>query len=48
MVSKSQLAINGGLPIRSKPMPKRALIGKLEKEAAIKVFDEISRFTVFG
>ena len=40
MVSKSQLAINGGLPIRSKPMPKRALIGKLEKEAAIKVFDE--------
>lgn len=35
-----KLAINGGQPIRSKPMPTRALIGEEEKAIAMKIFDE--------
>ena len=44
-----KLAINGGKPVRSKPMPARALIGKKEKAAAMKVFDEaIASGEAFG
>jgi len=37
---KHKLAIDGGNPVRTKPWPARALIGKEEKDIAIKVFDE--------
>jgi hypothetical protein len=40
MLPKPILAINGGTPVRSTPMPKRALIGESEKEAVIQVLDE--------
>ena len=34
------LAINGGAPVRSKPMPPRALFGEEEKAAAVAMFDK--------
>ncbi len=44
-----RLAIDGGDPVRSEPMPKRRLIGAEEKEAVIKLFDEaIESGNAFG
>lgn len=37
---REKLAIDGGVPVRSEPMPARALISKEEKAAAMKVFDQ--------
>lgn len=34
------LAVNGGTPVRSDPLPPRALWGQEEKEAAMRMFDE--------
>ncbi len=36
----SELAINGGVPVRAEPMPQRSLIGEAEKMAVMEVFDE--------
>ena len=38
--SSSALALHGGLPVRSNPMPARRLFGSEEKAAAMAVFDE--------
>lgn len=38
--SDNQLAINGGTPIRTTPLPIRNLFGQEEKDAAISLFDE--------
>jgi dTDP-4-amino-4,6-dideoxygalactose transaminase len=44
-----KLATDGGPPVRSTPMPPRANIGKEEKAAAMKVFDQaISSGNAFG
>lgn len=44
-----KLAIEGGSPVRSEPMPVRALIGEEEKAAAMEVFDQaISSGEAFG
>lgn len=40
MPDNMKLAIEGGFPVRGKPMPPRYLIGKEEKLIAMKVFDE--------
>ena len=46
---KSQLAIHGGTPIRTKPWPPRALFGEEEKQAVIDLFDQaIASGTAFG
>ncbi len=37
---KEQLAINGGKPVRTEPLPNRGLIGEQEKAAAMAVFDQ--------
>ena len=42
-MSRSELAIDGSTPIRSKPMPCRGLITEEEKAAAMAVFDEAIR-----
>ncbi|NLX05210.1 MAG: hypothetical protein GXY33_08705, partial [Phycisphaerae bacterium] len=34
------LAIDGGQPVRTQPMPSRCLIGQEEKQAAMRLFDE--------
>ena len=34
------LAIEGGTPVRTEPLPKRALFGEAEKQAAVGLFDE--------
>ena len=48
-MESSKLAIEGGSPVRSEPMPNRALIGQEEKAAAIKLFDEaIASGNAFG
>ncbi|MCD4823517.1 MAG: DegT/DnrJ/EryC1/StrS family aminotransferase [Phycisphaerae bacterium] len=45
----TKLAIDGGTPVRSEAMPKRALIGEEEKAAAMNVFDEtIASGEAFG
>jgi dTDP-4-amino-4,6-dideoxygalactose transaminase len=45
----SKLAIDGGTPVRSTPMPNRGLIGPEEKAAAMKLFDEaIASGNAFG
>ncbi|NLE29945.1 MAG: hypothetical protein GX629_09785 [Phycisphaerae bacterium] len=45
----SKLAIDGGTPVRSKPMPARGLIGEEEKAAAMKLFDQaIASGNAFG
>ncbi len=45
----TKLAIDGGQPVRSKPMPTRALIGEEEKAIAMKIFDEaIASGSAFG
>lgn len=36
---KSRLAIDGGKPVRSQPMPERGLIGKEERSAVMRLFD---------
>ena len=38
--SSSALALHGGVPVRSDPMPARRLFGSEEKAAAMAVFDE--------
>ncbi|MBU0477353.1 DegT/DnrJ/EryC1/StrS family aminotransferase [bacterium] len=44
-----KLAINGGKPVRTDPMPNRSLFGEEEKQAAIRVFDEaIASGEAFG
>ncbi len=49
MSTKGKLAIDGGTPVRSTPMPSRALLGVAEKQAAMTVFDEaIAGGNVFG
>ncbi|MFP4028451.1 MAG: DegT/DnrJ/EryC1/StrS family aminotransferase [Candidatus Brocadiia bacterium] len=40
MSKNSNLAAHGGEPVRSDPMPPRALFGEEEKDAAISLFDE--------
>lgn len=48
-MSSTKLAIEGGIPIRSKPMPARGLITEKEKAAAMAVFDEaIATGNAFG
>jgi len=43
------LAINGGTPVRAKPMPPRHLFGPEERAAALAIFDEaIATGNVFG
>jgi len=45
----AKLAIDGGSPVRTRPMPERALIGQEEKLAAMRVFDEaIATGQAFG
>ena len=45
----SQLAIDGGPPVRAEPMPPRRLFGPQEKAAAVEVFDEaIASGQAFG
>lgn len=45
----SELAINGGQPVRKTPMPNRGLIGVAEKAAVDKLFDEaIASGNAFG
>jgi dTDP-4-amino-4,6-dideoxygalactose transaminase len=45
----SKLAIDGGTPVRSTPMPNRGLIGEEEKAAAMKLFDQsIATGNAFG
>jgi perosamine synthetase len=45
----NKLAIDGGKPLRNKPLPPRSLITEAEKTAAIAVFDEaISSGNAFG
>lgn len=45
----SKLAIDGGSPVRSAPMPARNLFGEEEKAAAVRLFDECIRTgNVFG
>jgi dTDP-4-amino-4,6-dideoxygalactose transaminase len=45
----AKLAVDGGPPVRSRPMPPRALIGPEEKAAAMAVFDEaIATGNAFG
>ena len=39
-MSDQTLAIDGGTPVRTEPMPARALFGEAEKAAAMAVFDE--------
>ncbi len=49
MSNKAKLAIDGGSPVRSTPMPLRRLIGEEEKLGAMKVFDEaIATGEAFG
>lgn len=48
MTSNAKLAIDGGQPVRSRPMTARALIGEAEKQAAIRVFDEAMAGAAFG
>ena len=44
-----KLAIDGGAPVRSEPMPHRALFGTEEKEAVMKLFDEaLEKGEAFG
>jgi dTDP-4-amino-4,6-dideoxygalactose transaminase len=44
-----KLAIDGGKPVRTEPMPPRRLIGEAEKAAAMRVFDEaIASGNAFG
>jgi perosamine synthetase len=44
-----KLAIEGGMPVREKPMPARGLITEQEKAAVIKLFDEaIASGNAFG
>ena len=38
-----RLAIDGGTPVRTEPMPSRGLVGEEEKAAAMAVFDEAIR-----
>ena len=33
------LAIDGGVPVRTEPLPKRALFGEAERVAAMRLFD---------
>ena len=45
----NKLAIDGGKPVRTDPMPKRRLFVEEEKKAAMKVFDEaITSGEAFG
>jgi len=45
----SKLAIDGGTPVRTEPMPTRGLIGEEEKAAALHVFDRaIASGAAFG
>ena len=47
--SATTLAVNGGEPVRTAPMPPRRLFGEEEKAAAIAVFDEaIASGEAFG
>ena len=49
MADQTKLAINGGTPVRGRPMPSRALIGQEEKNAAMRLFDEaIAAGSAFG
>ena len=44
-----KLAIDGGKPVRTEPLPSRGLIGEAEKAAAMKVFDDaIASGNAFG
>lgn len=48
-MSSTKLAIDGGSPVRTKPMPARGLITEKEKAAAMAVFDEaIATGNAFG
>ncbi len=42
-MSVKKLAIDGGTPVRSAPMPARHLFGEDEKQAAVRLFDESIR-----
>lgn len=47
--TQSQLAINGGTPVREKPMPARHMFGLEERAAALAIFDEaIATGNAFG
>ncbi|MBN1352698.1 DegT/DnrJ/EryC1/StrS family aminotransferase [candidate division KSB1 bacterium] len=49
MSAPIKLAIEGGTPVRTQPMPPRALIGEEEKAAVMKMFDEaIQTGNAFG
>ena len=49
MVPPIQLAIDGGTPVRTAPLPPRRLFGEEEKAAADRLFDECIRTgAVFG
>ena len=48
-MATQKLAIDGGTPVRSDPMPQRRLIGEEERAAAMRVFDEsIDSGNAFG
>ena len=49
MANTAELAINGGVPVRTEPMPSRSLIGEEEKAAAVALFDAaIASGNAFG
>lgn len=48
-MSRNKLAIDGGTPVRTTPMPPRRLFGEEEKQAAVRLFDAcIKSGDVFG
>ena len=49
MGTEAKLAVDGGKPVRTQPVPPRGLMTEQEKEAVVKVFDEaIAEGTAFG
>ncbi len=49
MSSDQKLAIDGGAPVRSEPMPRRGLMTEEEKAVVVEMFDEaIAEGTAFG
>jgi len=49
MASHAKLAVEGGAPVRSAPLPSRSLLGEAEKAAAVALFDAaIASGNAFG
>ena len=49
MAARATLAIDGGSPVRDRPMPSRSLLGEEEKQAVMELFDShIAAGSAFG